>query len=186
MSARRHSGMAQGRAVGAVGGFALLELAVAAVVFSLLTGVLLNRLVPYIGESEYVAAKQLISSMRTALSVRSARAASAGGQGALLAVAQENPMDWLAERPKNYLGEYYSPNESELQRGNWYFDKANRTLVYLSSSRKSFSSETPKFLRFKVELLRVPNPVKSEIRSEVTEGLDLVEIDSQPAAAALN
>lgn len=181
--------MAQARRMGAArtaGGFALLELAVAAVVFSLVAGVLLNRLVPYIGESEYVAAKQLISSMRTALSVRSARAASQGGQGALLAVAQENPMDWLAEQPKNYLGEYYSPNESELRRGNWYFDKANRTLVYLSASRKSFSAETPKFLRFKVELLRVPNPVKPEIRSEVTEGLELVEIDSQPAAAALN
>jgi hypothetical protein len=35
-------------------------------------------------------------------------------------------------------------------------------------------------------LFRVPNPVKSEIRSEVTEGLDLVNIDSQPAAAAMN
>lgn len=167
-------------------GFALLELAVAAVVLSLMAGVLLNRLVPYIGESEYVAAKQLIGSLRTALSVRSARAVSEGGQGALLAVAQENPMDWLVDRPKNYLGEYYSPNESELPRGNWYFDKANRTLVYLSASYKSFSAETPKFLRFKVELLRVPNPVKPEIRSEVTDGLALVEIDSQPAAAAMN
>ncbi|MDN4060869.1 hypothetical protein QPK31_21880 [Massilia sp. YIM B02769] len=163
-------------------GFALFELAVAAVVFVLVTGVLLKSLVPYAGESEYVAAKQLISSLRTALAVRSAHAIGQGGQGALLAVAQENPMVWLAERPKNYLGEYYSPNETELPRGNWYFDKANLTLVYLSASSKSFSAETPKFLRFKVELLRVPNPVKSEPRSEVTEGLALVEIDNQPVA----
>ncbi|WP_305821989.1 type II secretion system protein [Massilia brevitalea] len=180
MSAARHRGMAQAR------GFALLELAVAAVVFSLVAGVLLNRLVPYVGESEYVAAKQLIGSLRTGLAVRSARAVSQGGQGALLAVAQESPMNWLADRPKNYLGEYYSPNESELRKGNWYFDKANSTLVYLSASSKSFSAETPKFLRFKVELLRVPNPVNPEIRSEVTEGLDLVEIDSQPAAEVMN
>jgi len=163
-------------------GFALFELAVAAIVLTLVTGVLLTRLVPYVGESEYVAAKQLISSLRTALAVRSARAAAQGGQGALLAVAQENPMVWLADRPKNYLGEYYSPNETELPKGNWYFDKGNSTLVYLSASYKSFSAETPKFLRFKVEWLRVPNPVKPEIRSEVTEGLVLAEIDSQPVA----
>lgn len=189
MSAGRHAGMAQARRRGAActaGGFALLELAVAAVVFSLVAGVLLNRLVPYIGESEHVAAKQLISSLRTALAVRSARAVAQGGRGGLLSVAQENPMDWLVERPKNYLGEYYSPNESALRKGNWYFDKANSTLVYLSASSESFSAETPKFLRFKVKLFRVPNPVKSEIRSEVTEGLDLVNIDSQPAAAAMN
>jgi len=163
-------------------GFALFELALVAIVFSLVAGVLLKRLVPYVGESEHVAAKQLISSLRTALAVRSARAIGQGGQGALLVVAQENPMVWLAERPKNYLGEYYSPNESELPRGNWYFDKGNKSLVYLSASSKSFSAETPKFLRFKVELLRVPNPVKPEVRSEVTEGLVLVEIDSQPVA----
>ncbi|HBF51346.1 MAG TPA: hypothetical protein DDX04_14495 [Massilia sp.] len=163
-------------------GFALFELAVATVVLTLVAGVLLKRLVPYIGESEYVAAKQLISSLRTALAVRSARAVTGGGQGALLTVAQENPMVWLVEQPINYLGEYYSPNETELPKGNWYFDKANLTLVYLSASSKSFSAETPKFLRFKVESLRVPNPVKSEPRSEVTEGLALVEIDNQPVA----
>jgi len=163
-------------------GFALFELAVATVVLTLVAGVLLKSLVPYVGESEYVAAKQLISSLRTALAVRSARTVAQGGQGALLTVAQENPMVWLVERPKNYLGEYYSPNESELPKGNWYFDKANSTLVYLPAASKSFSDETPKFLRFKVELLRVPNPVKSEPRSEVTEGLALVEIDNQPVA----
>jgi len=161
-------------------GFALFELALAAIVLALVTGVLLDRLVPYVGESEHVAAKRLISSLKTALAVRSAQAVSQGGQSAMLIVAQENPMDWLVKPPKNYLGEYYSPNETALPKGNWYFDKGNRTLVYLSASSKSFSAETPKFLRFKVELLRVPNPVKSEVRSKVTEGLDLVEIDNQP------
>jgi len=163
-------------------GFTLFELTIAAVVLSLLAGVLLNRLVPYIGESEHVAAKQLISSLRTALAVRSAQVVSRGGQDALGALAEENPMFWLADRPKNYIGEYYSPNENDLPKGNWYFDKASKTLVYLSASYKSFSSEPPKFLRFKVEWLRVSNPVKSEIRSKVTEGLVLEEVDSQLVA----
>ena len=164
-------------------GFALIELAVAAVVLTLLSGMLVNRLAAYVGESEYVAAKQLIGSLQTALVLRSSKAISSGGKNALLVVAQENPMDWLAYRPKNYIGEYYSPNESALPKANWYFDKASLTLVYLSASSKSFSAETPKFLRFKVKWLHVPNPVKSEIRNGVTEGLVLVETDSQPVAA---
>lgn len=165
-------------------GFALFELAVATVVATLLAGALLGRLVAYAGESEVVAAKQLISSMRTALAVRSAQALAKGGRDALLTLAHENPMDWLAKRPENYLGEYYSPPESELSKGNWYFDKARRTLVYLTASPKSFSAETPKFLRFKVELLRVPKPVESDGRSKVTEGLVLDEVVDQTVAAS--
>lgn len=163
-------------------GFALFELAVAAAVLTLLAGVLLNRLAPYAGESEVVAAKQLIGTLRTALAVRSAQAISREGQAGLMAVAHENPMDWLVERPKNYLGEYYSPKESELPKGNWYFDKANKTLVYLSASSKSFSVEIPKFLRFKVKLLRVPKPVETDGRSKVTEGLVLDEVEDQKVA----
>ena len=163
-------------------GFALFELAVAAVVLGVLAGVLLSRLVSYAGESEVVAAKQLISSLRTALAVRSAKAVASGGQDDLLAVAHQNPMDWLVQRPENYLGEYYSPRESELPKGNWYFDKASRTLVYLAASPKSFSAVTPKFLRFKVELLRVPKPVEADGRNRVTEGLVLEEVGDQTVA----
>lgn len=165
-------------------GFALFELAVATVVATLLAGVLLGRLVAYAGESEAVAAKQLIGSLRTALAVRSTHALANGGEPAMLALAHENPMDWLVKRPENYLGEYYSPRESELPKGNWYFDKANRTLVYLSGASKSFSAETPKFLRFKVELLRVPKPVGSDGRSKVTAGLVLDEVMDQTVAAS--
>ena len=163
-------------------GFALFELAVGAVVLGVLAGVLLNRLVSYAGESEVVAAKQLISSLRTALAVRSARPVARGERDDLLAVAHQNPIDWLVRRPENYLGEYYSPREAELPRGNWYFDKANRTLVYLVASPKSFSTETPKFLRFKVELLRVPKPAEADGRNRVTEGLVLEEVVDQRVA----
>jgi len=165
-------------------GFALFELAVGAVVLGVLAGVLLNRLVSYAGESEVVAAKQLISSLRTALAVHAARAVASGGQDGLLVVAHQNPMDWLVRRPENYLGEYYSPREAELPKGNWYFDKANRTLVYLPASPKTFSSETPKFLRFKVELLRVPKSVEADGRDRVTEGLVLEEVEDQTVASS--
>jgi general secretion pathway protein G len=163
-------------------GFALFELAVAAVVVAVLAGTLLHRLAPYAGQSEVVAAKQLIHSLRTALALRSAQAAASGGRDALLAISRENPVDWLARRPENYLGEYYSPDMAELPKGNWYFDKASRTLVYLAAAPKSFSAETSKFLRFKVELLRVPETVEPDGRITVTEGLVLAEVDNQTVA----
>lgn len=163
-------------------GFALFELAVAAVVVAVLAGILLHRLAPYAGQSEVVAAKQLIHSLRTALALRSAQALKIGGRDALVAISKENPIEWLARRPENYLGEYYLPDEAELPKGNWYFDKASRTLAYLPAAPKSFSAETSKFLRFKVELLRVPGPVEPDGRNRVTEGLVLAEIEGQAVA----
>ena len=162
-------------------GFARFELAVAAVVVTVLAGLLLNRLTPYAGQSEIVAAKQLIHSLRTALAVRSAQAVASGGQAALSGLARENPVEWLVRRPENYLGEYYSPDEAELPKGNWYFDKASQTLVYLAAP-KSFSAKTSKFLRFKVELSRVPQPVEPDGRTRVTEGLVLAEVEDQTVA----
>lgn len=166
----------------AVRGFALFELAVSAVVVAVLAGTLLHRLAPYAGQSEVVAAKQLIHSLRTALAVRSAQGLAAGGRFALVAISHENPIEWLVRRPENYLGEYYSPDETKLRKGNWYFDKASRTLVYLVAAPKSFSAETPKFLRFKVELLRVPGPVEVDGRNRVAEDLVLAEIEGQAVA----
>ena len=163
-------------------GFALFELAVTAVVVAVLAGILLHRMVPYAGQSEVVAAKQLIHSLRTALALRAAQAAASGGPDALLAISRENPIEWLVRRPENYLGEYYSPDEAELPKGNWYFDKASRTLVYLAAAPKSFSVETSKFLRFKVELLRVPQPVEPDGRIRVSEGLVLAEVENQTVA----
>ena len=166
----------------AVRGFALVELAVVAVVVAVLAGLLLHRLAPYAGQSELVAAKQLIHSLRTALALRAAQAMASGGPDALLTISEENPIEWLVRRPENYLGEYYSPDEAELPKGSWYFDKASRSLVYLAAAPKSFSAETSKFLRFKVKLLRVPQPVEPDGRIRITEGLVLEKVEDETVA----
>jgi general secretion pathway protein G len=159
------------------GGATRLELAVAAILAALLAGVLLNSIMSYRGESERVAAKQLIGSLRTALAVRSAKVISTTGEPGLLALAHQNPMSWLQRRPENYLGEYYSPENEAFPTGNWYFDRGAHTLVYLPASQKSFSSGIQKVLAFKVKLLRVPVPVNAGERAKGTTGLVLDQID---------
>ena len=156
-----------------------LELAVATVLAVLLVGVLLNSIISYQAEGERVAAKQLIGSLRTAFAVRSAQAISTRGEPGLLALAQQNPMNWLQRRPANYLGEYYSPRKEALPRGNWFFDRRATTLVYLPAGQKSFSSEIQKVLIFKVKLVRVSGPVDAARQEKGSAGLVLDEVDDQ-------
>jgi general secretion pathway protein G len=159
------------------GGATRLELAVTMILTAALVGVLLNSIISYQGESERVAAKQLIGSLRTALAVRSAKIISTTGEPGLIALAHQNPMAWLQRRPENYLGEYYSPQNEVLPAGNWYFDRSATTLVYLPASQKSFSSGTQKILTFKVKLVRVSGPVDAGQREKGTAGLVLDQIN---------
>jgi len=160
------------------GGATLLELAVSTSLAALLAGVLLNSVTSYQGETEQVAAKQLVGSLRTALAIRSARALADSGESALLALAHQNPMTWLQDWPQNYIGEYNSPNKADLPAGNWYFDRAAEMLVYLPSAEKSFSSGTQKILVFKVKLARVSSPPEDG-PEEGTAGLVLDQVSDQ-------
>jgi hypothetical protein len=163
-------------------GASLLEGALAAAVTALLAGLLLNCLIYTRGESEQVAAKQLIGSLRTALAVRSAKAISTTGEAGLLALAHQNPMTWLQQLPENYLGEYYSPNKAELPSGNWYFDRVGQTLVYLSASEKSFSVGIQKILVFKVKLVHMSGPVNTDGREKGSTGLVLDQLSDSSVA----
>jgi hypothetical protein len=165
-------------------GAARLELAVATSLAALLAGVLLNCLIGYRGESERVAAKQLIGSLRTALAVRSAEVISTTGQAGLVALAHQNPMTWLQHLPKNYLGEYYSPKKEALPAGNWYFDRSTQALVYLPITEKSFSTGIQKVQVFKVKLARVSGPVSAGRQEKGSSGLVLDQMD-QPEIQAV-
>jgi len=163
-------------------GASLLELALVAVVTSVLAGLLLNCLISTRGESEQVAAKQLIGSLRTALAVRSAQIISTTGKPGLLALSHQNPMTWLQQPPKNYLGEYYSPNKSELPPASWYFDRVGQTLVYLGAAEKSFSLRIQKVRIFKVKLIQMPGPINTDPREEGSTGLVLDELSDSSVA----
>jgi type II secretory pathway pseudopilin PulG len=162
-----------------------LELVLGAILAAVLSGLLLNSIISYRGESEQVAAKQLIGSLRTALAVRSAKVISTRGEAGLLELSHQNPMTWLQQQPQNYLGEYYSPNKDVLPKGNWYFDRAKKTLVYLTAAEKSFSVGTQKMMTFKVKLIRVPGPADASGHYKGTTGLVIDQVSDRVNAQAV-
>ncbi|MGZ8317653.1 MAG: hypothetical protein ACXWVD_01000 [Telluria sp.] len=163
-------------------GFTLFELAVWAILVTLLLGVLLKRLQIYQVEAELVAVRQLVGALRTSLSVRNAQLFVAKREHVLRQVIDENPMSWLARPPPNYLGEYYSPQVNSLPAGNWYFDRGDKTLVYLKSHRKSLLDDRPILLRFKVKFSYLTlQPGKANGPPAVIKGVVLDEVDDHDA-----
>ena len=164
-------------------GFSKFEFALASALFAALTGIAADRLHGYQKSAETVAAKQLITSLQTALMLKTAHLTVAQRRGDIAALVDDNPIDWLYKKPPNYLGEYFSPNNQNLPPGNWYFDRNYKTLVYLSSERKSFISRPSILLRFKVKSSRLLTTPAAIPASAAIDNLALVQVFDCPVLA---
>lgn len=136
-------------------GFSLLELVVIIAIIALLMVLALDRLLAMRIEAERVAMETVLGSIRSGLGIKVAETVVKQDMAALQALAGSNPMDRLAEPPRNYLGALDAPDPAALEPGNWYFDRASRVLVYLPKHAGSFSGglADPPRARFMIELL---------------------------------
>jgi prepilin-type N-terminal cleavage/methylation domain-containing protein len=136
-------------------GFTLIELAVVVAVVGILAAALLNRVVFYQEQAEKVAVEQLLGTLRSALHLQIADLLVQGKTAEINRLSDQNPMDWLAEKPSNYIGEYYTPKPGLVPAGNWYFDLHNKNLVYLVNNHAHLHTapgESNK-VRFQVKLV---------------------------------
>lgn len=135
-------------------GFSLLELMVAAVILSIVSGLLLNRLLYYQEFAEKTHMEATVKALQSGLRFEMARALMAGREIDYPRLASENPMNWLERFPPNYRGEYQRDGAT-LGRGAWYFDAAHRELVYLPKLSGHFVPDSDGLarVRYRVELL---------------------------------
>lgn len=144
------------KTVGLQRGISRLEFAVAATLFAVLAGVLLERLL-YVEEyAEMTAMELTVANMRTGLRNRTGDLLIRDRVSEIATLADENPMDWLERRPENYLGEFDREPDLNL-RGSWYFDRVRHEIVYTASLRRHFSPENAE--DYSVRLRAVAQPV---------------------------
>jgi len=136
-------------------GFSLLEFVIVAALVGFLAAKLLHNETVYQEKAEKTAVEQLIGTCRSALHLQVAEMLVKGNVEGVRSFANQNPMDWLGEKPKNYVGEYYAPAAGTVDAGNWYFDMQSRNLVYLPNNTahlRTAAAEGNK-LRFRVVLV---------------------------------
>lgn len=163
-------------------GFTFFELAVSLVIMMILAAVFVNRLGVARQEADIAAAHKLVGILRAALQLRVSGLVVAHRTEEVAKFADENPMDWLAQKPKNYLGEYYSPEIATLPKGYWYFDRKDKMLVYLLNNEKTFAGSGPNLLKFKVKF---PGDMKNQALAAETsfegKSIALEEVVTQDA-----
>ena len=136
-------------------GFSLLELAVVAVILSVLLGLLLERLNFYQEAAERARFEATLQGYKTALQIRIAELMIQRRESEARMLEVENPTRWLSEKPTDYGGRY--PEQPEP--GVWYFDEASSELVYVANSARRLAVESReglKQLRFRVKIIYQP------------------------------
>jgi type II secretory pathway pseudopilin PulG len=167
----------------AFSGFSLLELVVVVCVVSLLAVVLLNRLQAYQRMAEKTAMEQTAGAVRSALNLRVASLIAKDRMDRMAELTRQNPMDWLAQKPANYAGEYFGDKAKEsVVPGQWYFDLKDRNLVYLVRNRDGFfrKSAAPVPIRFRVKQVYAAENfpgASGQIAGKPVEGVVLEQID---------
>lgn len=95
--------------------------------------------------------QQALGVMQSAIGMQVAEHFLAGDMEGLQQLVNSNPMDLLAEKPKNYLGVVSHRAAGEIEDGNWYYDSDMNALIYLVINDRYFVSELkPARARFKI------------------------------------
>lgn len=159
------------------GGFTLLELVVVVTLISFLAVIALARLLSLQADAERVTVENVVGALRSALGMTVAESIVRGETPRLAALEAANPMDRLAEVPTNYRGEMDRVDPERLEDGNWYFDRSDRTLVYLVRNKANFSGGVKNLpqIRFKVTVVYTDRNRNGQrdAETETIEGLRL-------------
>ena len=135
-------------------GLSFLEFAVCMALMGIIVGVLLERALYYQEYAEKTAMEWTAANIRTGLRYKVAELILANRVSEIPTLADENPMNWLAERPGNYLGEL-DPAPAYEPKGQWYFDKRNRELVYTVNNRRHFTPSSYRDFSVRYRAMRV-------------------------------
>lgn len=111
-------------------GFSLLEMIVVIALISTLIAVAAYRLLPYIDEAERVAVLRVEGQLRSSLMMEAAQRIVRGQSATISTLDGANPVKFLLEPPKNYVGERLQREIEQSPTRRWYFEKDGRRLVY--------------------------------------------------------
>jgi len=162
-------------------GFSLLELILVITIISILFTMAVDRLLILRVEAERTAMQQIIGALRSAMGIQVAKRISSGEISRLSTMAGTNPMDWLAEKPNNYIGIKDEPDPADIKGYQWYFDSYNNWLVYRVGNAEYFSSPIKGVARarLRVNLDYTDNNENGEFDPEIDEihGLSLKSVE---------
>ena len=123
----------------------------------------------------------VLGALRSGLNMKVGQLTVTGKSAEMIKLITINPMDLLAQKPANYAGEYYLPQKAKISPGNWYFNRKEFLLVYITRTGATFHASRLKEFKYRIELIRsmddARGPKTAETSNSTTiEGVALNEV----------
>jgi general secretion pathway protein G len=154
----------------------LLELAVSAVVLSVLAGILLNKLLFYQEMAEKAKMEYMISNFKSALRIRMADMLIQGRARDYPSLINENPVDWLESKPMDYQGRLPEKKTKEPLAAGWYYDSSTHILTYLVDHGRYFQPDSEGQKRVRLQVVLTKNMSANAKEPEIT-GAQIVLVE---------
>src|SRR6185436_752920 len=134
-------------------GATFVEFVVAIALISIFVGVLMERALYYQEYAEKTAMEMTAKNIRTGLRYKVADLILDNRMAEISTLADENQLNVIPDKPPNYLGELDSAPMVH-PKGQWYFDRRNRELVYTVNNRRHFSPSSYRDFSVRYRLMR--------------------------------
>ena len=158
-------------------GFTFLELVVVITIISALGVIALNYYYKLLVDVERTSMEHDLGVMRSAISLQFAGYYVAGDLAGLNKLVDSNPMDLLAEKPKNYLGVISHYKIEDIEKGSWFYDSREETLIYLVRNQLYFESRLAEPARARFKIFPVYSDRAGDGKKYIS-GLTLKELES--------
>jgi general secretion pathway protein G len=122
-------------------GFTLVELVVVISVVAIMSTIALDRLFWYQSQAEKTAMEYNATMIKSGLWMSAASLMMAERTSDIPTLATNNPINLLAEKPANYLGEIDGTKTETLDGGNWFYDTSKHQVIYVVGHRSFFEPE---------------------------------------------
>lgn len=135
-------------------GFTLIELIVVIIIVVVMMGLFMDRVLFYQEQAEKTAMEGVTGTIQSALVMQYGQTLTRGKPSDVPALTQDNPMNWLQKKPRNYAGEFYDPTPLSVESGNWVFDLRTHDLIYVVRNANYFKpgKDGKKWIRFHVAI----------------------------------
>jgi len=158
-------------------GFTLLEFVVVISLIAILGVIVLDRYWQWHTAAEHTAVKTVIGNLKSALGMQVSYRALKNETHLIPKLVRRNPMELLAQKPLNYIGEFSTP---QTQQEVWYYNKSSRLLVY--NFRNNDEGDDPQKLkhhRYRIKLIYNDHNKSNRFdNGDSVSGLDIVQLDT--------
>ncbi|OGS99699.1 MAG: hypothetical protein A3F73_08935 [Gallionellales bacterium RIFCSPLOWO2_12_FULL_59_22] len=133
------------------------------IIVAVMAGLFLDRMLFYVEQAEKTAMETVAGTIQSSLTMQYGQILTRGKPSDVAALAQDNPMNWLQKKPRNYAGEFYDPTPLSVESGNWMFDLRTRDLIYVVRNANYFKpgGDGKKWIRFHVAVSHEPSRLPS-------------------------